>query len=57
MIKRGLVVGVKGFPRTGEAFNTILYSIKKSSDTGGVLYEKNAACFISADCCFFLLRC
>ena len=28
MIKRGLVVGVKGFPRTGEAFNTILYSIK-----------------------------
>lgn len=57
MIKRGLVVGVKGFPRTGEAFNTILYSIKKSSDTGGVLYEKNAACFISVNCCFFLLRC
>ena len=28
MIKRGLVDGVKGFPRTGEAFNTILYSIK-----------------------------
>ena len=40
MIKRGLVVVVKGFPRTGEAFNNILYSIKKSSDTGGVLYEK-----------------
>ena len=28
MIKRGLVVGVKGFPRTGKAFNTVLYSIK-----------------------------
>ena len=28
MIKRGFVAGVKGFPRTGEAFNTILYSIK-----------------------------
>ena len=28
MIKRGIVTGVKGFPRTGEAFNTILYSIK-----------------------------
>lgn len=28
MIKREIVVGVKGFPRTGEAFNTILYSIK-----------------------------
>ena len=40
MIKRGLVVGVKGFPRPGESFNTILHLIKKSSDTGGVLYEK-----------------
>ena len=28
MIKRGIVAGVKGFPRTGEAFNTILYSMK-----------------------------
>ena len=28
MIKREIVVGVNGFPRTGEAFNTILYSIK-----------------------------
>lgn len=28
MTKRGIVAGVKGFPRTGEAFNTILYSIK-----------------------------
>ena len=27
MIKRGIVTGVKGFPRTGEAFNTSLYSI------------------------------
>ena len=28
MIKREIVVGVKGFPWTGEAFNTILYAIK-----------------------------
>ena len=28
MIKRGIMAGVKGFPRTGKAFNTILYSIK-----------------------------
>lgn len=28
MTKRRIVAGVKGFPRPGEAFNTILYSIK-----------------------------
>lgn len=28
MIKREIVVGVKGFPWTGEAFNTILYAKK-----------------------------
>ena len=28
MINRGIMAGVKGCPRTGKAFNTILYSIK-----------------------------
>ena len=54
MIKRGLVVGVKGFPRTGEAFNTILYS-KKSSDTGGVLYEKMQPVLSQWTVVFFLV--
>ena len=40
MIKRGLVAGVKGFPGMGEAFNTILYSIKNHPTPEGCTVKK-----------------
>lgn len=53
MIKRGLVVGVKGFPRTGEAFNTILYSIKNHL-TPEVCSMKKCSLFYLSGLLFFL---
>lgn len=53
MIKRGLVVGVKGFPRTGEAFNTILYSIK-NHPTPEVYSMKKCILFYLGGLLFFL---
>lgn len=40
MIKRGIMAGVKGFPRTGKAFNTILYSIKNHPTPEGWAVKK-----------------
>ena len=54
MIKRGLVVGVKGFPRTGEAFNTILYSIK-NHPTPEVYSMKKCNLFYLSGLLFFLV--
>ena len=54
MIKRGLVVGVKGFPRTGEAFNTILYSIK-NHPTPEVCSMKKCNLFYLSGLLFFLV--
>ena len=53
MIKRGLVAGVKGFPRTGEAFNTILYSIK-NHPTPEVCSMKKCNLFYLSGLLFFL---
>ena len=53
MIKRGLVAGVKGFPRTGEAFNTILYSIK-NHPTPEVRAMKKCNLFYLSGLLFFL---
>ena len=53
MIKRGLVDGVKGFPRTGEAFNTILYSIK-NHPTPEVCFMKKWKLFYLSGLLFFL---
>ena len=53
MIKRGLVAGVKGFPRTGEAFNTSLYSIK-DHPTPEVCPMKKCNLFYLSGLLFFL---
>ena len=53
MIKRGLVAGVKGFPRPGEAFNTILYSIK-NHPTSEVRAMKKCNLFYLSGLLFFL---
>lgn len=53
MIKRGLVAGVKGFPRPGEAFNTILYSIK-NHPTPEVRSMKKYNLFYLSGLLFFL---
>lgn len=54
MIKRGIVTGVKGFPRTGEAFNTILYSIK-DHPTPEVCSMKKWNLFYLSGLLFFLV--
>ena len=53
MIKRGLVTGVKGFPRTGEAFNTSLYSIK-NHPTPEVCSMKKCNLFYLSGLLFFI---
>ena len=53
MIKRGLVAGVKGFPRTGEAFNTSLYSIK-NHPTPEVCSMKKCNLFYLSGLLFFI---
>ena len=53
MTKRGIVAGVKGFPRTGEAFNTILYSIK-NHPTPEVCSMKKCNLFYLSGLLFFL---
>ena len=53
MIKRGLVVGVKGLPRPGEAFNTILYSIK-NHPTPEVCSMKKCNLFYLSGLLFFI---
>ena len=53
MIKRGLVDGVEGFPRTGEAFNTILYSIK-NHPTPEVCSMKKCNLFYLSGLLFFV---
>ena len=54
MTKRGIVAGVKGFPRTGEAFNTILYSIK-DHPTPEVCSMKKWNLFYLSGLLFFLV--
>ena len=53
MIKRGIVTGVKGFPRTGEAFNTSLYSIK-NHPTPEVCSMKKCNLFYLSGLLFFV---
>ena len=53
MIKREIVAGVKGFPRTGEAFNTILYSIK-NHPTPEVCSMKKCNLFYLSGLLFFI---
>ena len=53
MIKREIVVGVKGFPRTGEAFNTILYAIK-NHPTPEVCSTKKCNLFYLSGLLFFI---
>ena len=53
MIKQGIVAGVKGFPRTGEAFNTILYSIK-NHPTPEVCSMKKCNLFYLSGLLFFI---
>lgn len=53
MIKRGIMAGVKGFPRTGKAFNTILYSIK-NHPTPEVCSVKKCNLFYLSGLLFFI---
>ena len=53
MIKRGIMAGVKGFPRTGKAFNTILYSIK-NHPTPEVCSVKKCNLFYLSGLLFYL---